>query len=147
MTNLLKLAPVWICVLLLPYSTLAQNTISINKKDKIEGLYQIEKTAPSKEYMFFDKAGNIVILNKGYRSKKALGAIQDCITNNNCADCQKTTYTIEKNKTIVFGFKKKFKGTPQFSEYRAKLNTNSTELTVKVSKTDKPVEVKVYFLK
>lgn len=124
-----------------------QNTISVKKLNTIEGFYQLEKEANSNEYIYFNKEGIVILLFKNYRKKRAMGVIQNCLINDDCSDCKKTTYNLEKNNTIVFEFKKSFKRAPVFTEYRAKLNEDKTELIVKVSKTDLPVEVKKYILK
>lgn len=124
------------------FGTHAQQTITVKKQTTLFGFYQLLTENKTKEFLYFDKEGNVAIITSNKR-KKAKGNLVACVENNNCGRANKSTYSISELE-ISFSFNKGSGENIHFIEYEGKLSSDALFITLKKGETNKLIEVKEF---
>lgn len=134
--------PLFICFLLSVSFSYSQQKITVRKSQKLEGFYQLQTENKTTEFLYFDKKGNVAIV-EGRKRKKARGNLLACVENNNCQTAIKSTYKLDKLE-ISFSFNRGQGESIHFVEYDGQLSPDALFLTLKKGETGKLIEVKEY---
>ena len=138
----MKRYSILIILLIISILSFSQQTIKVRKSKTIEGYYQLQTDNKSKEFIYFDKKGNVALVTATKR-KKAKGNLISCIENNNCQTAFKNTYTL-KELEVSFSFNRGKGDKIHFIEFEGQFSSDGLLLTLKKGETGKMIEVKEF---